>query len=78
MCGKNYNSDQSSTGIKESPTVQGSVQQPTKDELEQLYSSLNECKVKPVCLSLVETYADEFISKREGYHLSEIYLMRNT
>ena len=78
MCGKNDNSDQSSSGIKESPTVQGSVQQPTKDELEQLYSSLNECKVKPVCLSLVETYTDEFISKREGYHLSEIYLMRNT
>ena len=41
-------------------------QQPTKDELEQLYSSLNECKVKPVCLSLVETYIDEFISKTGG------------
>ena len=31
LCCKNDNSDQSSTGIKESPTLQRSVQQPTKD-----------------------------------------------
>ena len=40
-------------------------QLPTKDELAQLYSSLCDCKVKPVCLSLVKTYADEFIAKNE-------------
>ena len=32
-----------------------SIPQPSKADLEQFYSCLNECKVKPVCLSLVET-----------------------
>ena len=42
------------------------IPQPSKADLEQFYSCLNECKVKPVCLSLVETYAESFISKARG------------
>ena len=36
---------------------------PSSEELDAFYKSLSECKIKPVCLSLQESYADSFISK---------------
>ena len=40
-----------------------SIPQPSKADLKQFYSCFSKCKVKPVCLSLVETYAGSFITK---------------
>ena len=36
---------------------------PSSAELDAFYKSLSECKIKPVCLSLEEPYADSFVSK---------------
>ncbi len=36
---------------------------PTKKEMLDLYKALNNCKVKPVALSLVQPYAEEFVAK---------------
>ena len=34
---------------------------PSQKELDDFYDSLNKCKIKPVCLSLEEPYADAYI-----------------
>eukprot|EP00794_Sanderia_malayensis_P014628 gene14628-16147_t len=39
---------------------------PSRVELDDFYSSLNECKVKPVILSLVKPYQKCFVSKTRG------------
>ena len=39
------------------------ITKPSSAELDAFYKSLSECKLKPVCLSLEEPYADSFISK---------------
>lgn len=36
---------------------------PSQEELDDLYDTLSKCKIKPVCLSLEEPYADAFLSE---------------
>ena len=36
---------------------------PSKTEMETLFAKLGECKIKPVALSLVQPYCEEFILK---------------
>ena len=36
---------------------------PSLEDLDDFYKTLSECKIKPVCLSLVHPYADTFISE---------------
>ena len=57
-------SDYGDDASKECTKARSLTQQPDKAKLE--HFNLNECKVKPVCLSLVEPYAEAFISKAHG------------
>ena len=36
------------------------------EELKQFYNSLSKCKKKPICLSLVQSHSESFISKTRG------------
>ena len=36
--------------------------EPSAEEMDAFYHSLSECKIKPVCLSLIHPFADSFIS----------------
>jgi len=37
---------------------------PSNGEMQEVYAKLNACKIKAVALSLVESYADQFIDER--------------
>ena len=45
--------------LKAKPTVQ----KPLQEDLQLFFKSLNDCKDKPVCLSLVQPYSKSFVSK---------------
>ena len=45
------------------PSIKPSAKRPSTEELKQFFSSLNECQSKPLCLSLVQPYSTNFISK---------------
>jgi len=36
---------------------------PSKEEMDQLYAKLNQCKIKAVALSLIDPFADQFIDQ---------------
>ena len=38
------------------------LQKPSAEEMKEFYKSLSECKIKPVCLSLIHPYSESFIS----------------
>lgn len=69
--------DYGDNASKECTKARYLTQQPDKAEREHFYSSLNKCKVKPVCLSVVEPYARHVFLKHVGYRLLESYLMTN-
>ena len=48
------------------PSIKPSAKRPSTEELKQFFSSLNEYQSKPVCLSLVQPYSTNFISKTRG------------
>lgn len=37
-----------------------SASAPSKEELDQLYAKLNQCKIKAVALSLIDPFAEQF------------------
>ena len=42
------------------------ISKPSQAEMDQFYSSLNDCKVKPAVLSLIDPYQNHFVSKTRG------------
>ena len=48
--------------LKAKPTIQ----KPSQEDLQLFFKSLNDCKDKPVCLSLVQPYSESFVSKTRG------------
>ena len=48
--------------LKAKPTVQ----KPSQEDLQLFFKSLNDCKDKPVCFSLVQLYSKSFVSKTRG------------
>ena len=53
----------SHTSTPKRPEVKmSSSLEPSAEEMDAFYHSLSECKIKPVCLSLIHPFADSFIS----------------
>lgn len=60
---ENVNSPSSIKPSEPSPAGRTSaIQKPSADEMDEFYKSLSECKIKPVCLSLIHPYCESFIS----------------
>ncbi|PFX31973.1 hypothetical protein AWC38_SpisGene3233 [Stylophora pistillata] len=62
----NFSSTKSSSAAQSNePTPaenKPALKPPSKDELQQFYKALSECRVKPVCLSLIHPHSETFIS----------------
>ena len=62
----NFSSTESSSAAQSNePTPaenKPALKPPSKDELQQFYKSLSECRVKPVRLSLIHPHSESFIS----------------
>ena len=50
---------------------------PSVNEMNDFYKSLNYCKIKPVALSLVNPYAEDFLLKSREYQLFLTFFIRN-
>ena len=62
-----FNSDNQSTQNKAAKSKSAQcIRKPSDQEMSDLFSKLNECKNKPVILSLVSPYADRFILNSRG------------
>ena len=62
-----FNSDNESNQNKAAKSKSAQcICKPSDQEMSDLFSKLNECKNKPVILSLVSPYADRFILKSQG------------
>ena len=50
------------------------VKRPSEEKLQAFYKSLSECKIKPICLSLIPPYSESFISKtRDIKSIPDLY-----
>ena len=62
LSGNMATSQQNSTQ-QESKILHSKVTTSSTEEMSTLFEKLNQCKIKPVALSLVNNYADQFVSK---------------
>ena len=60
--------------LAEEPKIEStSVPAPSEEEMSSFYAELNNCKFKPVALSLVPSFAESFVLKSAKFRLFRIY-----